>query len=231
MIHMTRILTFASLALITACSGGGDTASGQSQVIVETIKAGNFGKRKAQPTPAPVITRALLNTITIGSLEARLENTGSTAYMIPVATRVNSGPGKITVWKTGLSGENVIMRNGVLVGTKGLSNDLSSADGSVTVRALKSRKSMTGGKTYYFRLDDNSTQQIRLQCDIQNLGNQSIEIVGKLFATTHMREVCSNETGRITNDYWVDSRDSTVWKSRQWGGPNLGYLGFRRLKK
>ena len=148
MMNIARLLALASFSLVTACSGGIETAGGQSQAIKEALQAGNFGKRKKQAPPTPVLTRALLDQITVPSLEVTIENTGSTAYMIPLASRVNSGPGRVTVWKTGVSDENIILRNGVLVGTKGVSNDLGSADASATVRALNSRQSGGGARTH-----------------------------------------------------------------------------------
>ena len=228
--NMTRLLAFALVALIAACSGGTETATSQSQVLKEAYKAGNFGKRRKPPAPAPVITRAVLNTITISSLETTVENNGLTAFMIPTAARTNAGAGKVVVWKTGSGTENIILRNGVLVGTKGIGNDLGSADARSTVRGLKSRGTTTGEKTLYIRRDDNALEQIRLQCEMTNVGRESVTIVERSFATTHMREVCSNATGRITNHFWVDN-SGAVRKSRQWGGPNLGYLSFRLLKK
>ncbi|MFT6024562.1 MAG: hypothetical protein ACI9PY_002689 [Ascidiaceihabitans sp.] len=230
MMNLTRLLAVASLGLITACSGGTETATGQSQAISEAVKASNIGKRKNAPAQMPVLTRALLNTITVSSLEATIENTGSTAFMIPLAARTDSSPGKVMVWKT-VGTEQVILRNGVLVGTKGVGNDLGSANAHSTVRGLKSRGNTGGQKTLYVRRDDNSTEQIRLQCEMTNLGRESIVIVERSYPTTHMREVCSNATGAITNDFWIEGNDITVRKSRQWGGPNMGYISFRLLKK
>jgi hypothetical protein len=228
--NMTRLLALASLALITACSGGTETATGQGQALKEALKAGNFGKRNKQPAPLPVLTRDLLNTITVSSLETTVESTNTTAFMIPIAARTNSGNGKIVVWKT-VGTENIILRDGVLVGTKGLGNDLGSTDARVTVRGLQTRSTKTGEKTLYIRRDDNTIEPIRLQCEITNVGPKSVVIVERSYATTHMREVCSNATGRVVNDFWVEGRDGTVRKSRQWGGPRLGYLSFRLLKK
>lgn len=227
---LVRILALASLALITACSSGNETATGQGQAIKEAIKAGNFGKRNKQPPAVPVLTRALLDKITVSSLEASVENTNSTAFMIPTAARTNSGAGKVVVWKS-VGTENVILRNGVLIGTKGLGNDLGSADVNPTLRGLQTRSTTTGQKTFYIRRDDNSIEQIRLQCEMTNLGRKNIVIVERSYATTHMREICSNPTGSITNDFWLSGSDGTVRKSRQWAGPNLGYLSFRLLKK
>ncbi len=44
-----------------------------------------------------------------------------------------------------------------------------------------------------------------------------------------VQQRCSGGGGEVVNDYWVDSRGGLVWKSRQWAGPQIGYIRFRRL--
>lgn len=228
MMIFARIFAAVSLAMLVACSSGTETATGKGQAIIETLKARKASKA-SQVAPAPVITRALLGKITINSLEAVIETTNQKAFLIPIAARNTAGRGKIVVWKS-VGPENIILQNGVLIGTKGIGNDLGSVDASATVRALKSRRNTTGEKIYYLRRDDNSEAQIRLQCEITNVGSESIEVIERRYSTTHMREVCSNRSGRITNDFWVDSQTGAIRKSRQWGGPELGYVAFRLLK-
>ena len=35
--------------------------------------------------------------------------------------------------------------------------------------------------------------------------------------------------GRVVNDYWADPHRGIMWMSRQWAGPDVGYLRIRRL--
>ena len=78
---------------------------------------------------------------------------------------------------------------------------------------------------------DNQSTAIKLECKMEVLGQIRIEIVGHSHNVIHLQEDCISPIGSVTNDYWVDSVDSTVWQSRQWAGPGLGYLKLRVLKK
>ncbi|MBM2290768.1 YjbF family lipoprotein [Sulfitobacter pseudonitzschiae] len=216
----------ASLAL-SACSGGTEKASSQSSTLSEVanvIVAGRKAKRN--PPELPTLTRPLLDNLTVGSLEVIASKRAQTAYLIPEARR----SGNLTVWRTG-GNSQVILRDGVLIGTKGLGNDLASADASPALAAVRSRGSSAGQRVMYIRNDVNGVDRMSLSCEVHNLGAENLEIVERSFPTVHLREDCSNETGKIANHYWVDRRDGTVWKSRQWAGPQTGYLDIRLLKK
>nr|WP_260108846.1 YjbF family lipoprotein [Phaeobacter inhibens] len=70
-------------------------------------------------------------------------------------------------------------------------------------------------------------------CSRRDLGAGPIEIVELRYPTRHIEERCRpsqpGRGGEIINDYWVDSRSGRVWQSRQWAGPNVGYLRIRQL--
>lgn len=216
----------AGLAL-SACSGGTETASSQSSTLSEVfMAASNQRKANRNPPALPTLTRPLLDGLTVASLEVVAPKREQTAYLIPDAYR----DGNVTVWRTG-GNRQVVLRDGVLIGTKGLGNDLASADASPALAAVRSHGSSSGQRVMYIRNDVNGVDRMSLSCEVRNIGPETLEIVERSFPTVHLREDCSNETGQITNHYWVDSRDGTVWKSRQWGGPKVGYLDIRLLKK
>ena len=217
----TRTVCLALCAglILSACSGGTETASSQSSTLSEVVSvASNQRKAKRNPPVLPTLTRPLLEVVA-----AKREQT---AYLIPEAYR----DGNVTVWRTG-GNSQLVLRDGVLIGTKGLGNDLASADASPALAAVRSRGSSSGQRVMYIRNDVNGVDRMSLSCEVRNMGAETLEIVERSFPTVHLREDCSNETGQITNHYWVDRRDSTVWKSRQWGGPKVGYLDMRLLKK
>ena len=59
---------------------------------------------------------------------------------------------------------------------------------------------------------------------------QKLEIYEKYYNTRHLQERCEGPGQTVViNDYWVDSRSQKVWKSRQWAGPETGYLRIRDL--
>jgi len=72
--------------------------------------------------------------------------------------------------------------------------------------------------------------RLSLSCDLQDLGMETIVIVERSHHTRHLQERCEGGGGGVVNDYWVDPNRPVVWQSRQWAGPNVGYLRLRRLK-
>ena len=91
-----------------------------------------------------------------------------------------------------------------------------------------------GQRRYYLRSGNNQEQVVTLACKITDLGPQQLDIYDRIYRTQHLQEHCEGrgEAGRKTvvlNDYWVDSQNKKVWKSRQWAGPEIGYLRIRDL--
>ncbi|UOA25514.1 YjbF family lipoprotein [Pseudosulfitobacter sp. DSM 107133] len=219
----------AAIALLSACSGGTETATTQAASLGDMAKLA-IAQRKAKRNPPalPTLTRPLLDGLRTPSLEVISAKRGQTAYLIP--TQVRDGDGTVVVWST--RGNNqVILRDGILIGTRGLGNDIASAEVTPALTAVRTRNASAGQRVMYFRNDVNGVNRMSLSCEVHNLGAESLEIVGRSFPTVHLREDCINGSGRFANHYWVDRRDGTVWKSRQWGGTASGYFDLRLLKK
>jgi hypothetical protein len=82
------------------------------------------------------------------------------------------------------------------------------------------------------RSDGNGQAVLHMACSLQDLGPQAVEIVEVTHQTRHLQERCEGSGGVVVNDYWVDSRpgQARVWQSRQWAGPETGYVQIRQLR-
>ena len=136
--------------------------------------------------------------------------------------------GRLLVWRTE-NDVSLTLRDGVLVETRGLGNDMISAEGGPALAAVRSRAAGQGSKRQVYSALDNKSVAMNFVCAVDDLGPETIVIVERRHATRHLRETCELQGGTVVNDYWVDSRGPTVWQSRQWGGPNIGYVQFRQL--
>jgi hypothetical protein len=78
----------------------------------------------------------------------------------------------------------------------------------------------------------NDQTRLSLACSLHDLGPAPIEIVEVAHPTRHLQERCEGGGGTVVNDYWVDSRPgrNQVWQSRQWAGPETGYVQIRQLR-
>lgn len=231
-----RFGRFAALAAavlaLAGCSGGDATPELELEVIKalqSSINAAAAARRGGGPPPVP--TRAELDRIGVPVMEGVLERHDLRAYMPLDARRRAPDGARITVWRT--INETLTMREGVLVGTRGIGRDI--ASGSVTVTPGRPGPSGGGERVYMIHGLDNQLVPVRLTCELADMGPETVVILDRRHATRHLRETCvggvtyAGDEGRVVNDYWIDSGRGEVVQSRQWGGPGLGYLRFRRL--
>jgi hypothetical protein len=230
MITSWKLSVLLAVIALANCSNGTENISRQNAILGEArqvIKSNRAIKNAPQQTPQ--VTRALIDSLTAPLLAVTIENTGTTAYLLPAAVRRDSTPGRITVWKTPQN-EDVVFRSGVLIGTKGIGRDLISADASPVIKSLSARIDGGGLRTLHVRNDINGSNELRLQCEISFVGSSVITMVERSYDTSHFNEKCKLDGALISNDYWIDS-GGDVRQSRQWAGHYLGYLSTKLLKK
>ena len=225
---MRGLLLMAGLVM-AGCAQGPD----RTPLELEVIGAIRDAVRPKTPQQPPVLTRALLDTVPVPQLEMIVERIDLRDYLVPQdlgrgsANRSGDGtPGRIEQWRA-VDDITFTFRDGILVASRGVPFDglLSAAvaaDGQG--RAGPARG---GARVMQYRVGDNETFTLRLSCRLEDLGPVTLEVVEEFYPTQHLRESCEGEGGTITNDYWVDRRDGRLWQSRQWLGPNTGYVRFR----
>lgn len=218
-----RVLSaLACAALLGACTGGTEGIQTQASAL-EQIRDAVGAKRKAETPPDIVVTRALINQLTVPSLEAQAEARDQTAYLVPFSQR-----GPVTIWRTADDGQ-LVLRRGLITSTRGLGGDLVSSDFSGTLNALQSG-SGTYARRLFLRRGDGTARTINLSCQTQSLGRVRLNVVERAYDTRHLRETCSLPQGTVVNDYWIEPGSGLMRQSRQWAGPDVGYLKLRVLK-
>ncbi|APE42051.1 hypothetical protein BOO69_00465 [Sulfitobacter alexandrii] len=183
------------------------------------------------PGGAPLrieVTRKQLDQTPGAVLQAIPDATQAQDFLRLIAQRDDSNPGTVEVWQ---SSDNlqVILRNGVLVGTKGLGGDIRSAEAATTFAGFDGQG---GGGQRLITIDrtNGTAQTTAFSCDMTQLGRETLQIVDQRVPTYRMREICSYGLASFTNEYWVETGSGKMRKSRQWAGPTVGYIDFLRLK-
>jgi len=213
-----------NLILIGACVAlascgplnGGNVPLGLVASVIPT----ELGNDSPVEQPAPRLTRAFVESQPTDLLRVSIIAREATALVIPAGTN-----GTKTTWfsEDGLS---VTFDQGVLIGTRGLGDDLMGANVSGTISSLR-----TGGnylKTMQFLdgLDQIETQTF--ECIAVPIRTETITIIERDQAATVTEETCSGSEQLFKNTYWTGP-DGVVWQARQWVSPDVGYLGYQRL--
>ena len=214
------------LALLAGCSGGDGERSLQQEtftILQKEIQSRLARKRTVAPEP---VTRAKVEALNISILEVTLERAGVVGYGGLIEARKDSRLGNIAVWRTD-DGFSLSTRNGVLVATRGFGGDVLSSQ--VPVRGTAPGPAFGGEHVQMIRALDDRQVSVGFGCDLVDLGPETLEILGHRHTTRHVQEQCEARKGQVVNDYWVEARTGFVRQSRQWAGPEIGYLKTRRL--
>lgn len=207
---------------LAACTGGNSPADSETGALVE-IREAVQGSRNASDAPQVNVTRALLDGLTVASLEAVSETLDQTAYLVPSSRR-----GPVTIWRSADQAQLVI-REGLVTGTRGIGNDLASSDYAQTIAALRAHGG-TATRRLFLRNDLGGQDTLEMRCDIVDQGHVTLEVIGRSYLTHALRETCDAAGTAIVNEYWVEDRSGVIRQSRQWLGPKIGHLRLRLLK-
>ncbi|APX13244.1 YjbF family lipoprotein [Tateyamaria omphalii] len=228
MMNGLKSLALCASLLVAGCSGGTDEQNTQASQFRSVLDAYRAGRQDVAPPPQ--LTPALIASLTVPALEVTIENRNATAFLVPFSERRDAGPGLVRTWRSA-DDVQIIVRDGVIAATRGVSNDIGSVDADAAVKAIQQRSPISGRHTLYIKNGNNGIDEIPLDCEMRTVGNEDLVIVGRSFPVVHLQENCTGWKGVVAFDYWVDRRDATVWQTRQWSGPGLGYIRTRLLKK
>ncbi len=217
------------LATVLGCTQG-DERTPLSLEVAQTLRD---SLRRKDPPPPLVLTRALLDTVPVPQLELIYEQTDDRNFLVLHVVTSDDLAGRVEVWRNP-GDQTFTFRDGMLISTRGLPEILLS--GQVpAVRDGRAGPGRDGARTYVYRAGDFESANVRLACSVADQGAQQLEIVEQQYPVHHLRETCIEEqgasgpSGKIVNDYWIDSRDGRLWQSRQWLGPKTGYIQTRLL--
>lgn len=177
--------------------------------------------------PGASLDRATLEAQGQPVLYATLPALGTSALMRPSGRN-----GDVVTWRTP-DRVSLSLHAGVVTATRGLGHDLMSAETTRARAALSETASGPASGAGYPRiygyLDGEHRPQFRsFFCRVSGRDREVIEILGARHAVTRITESCSDPDLEFTNTHWRGP-DGLAWKSRQWVGPDLGYLHTERL--
>ena len=211
MTSIKPILACLSLGLLAACGNDDDR-------LLDADMLGQVFNREEPVAATPAQTANLvaraLQSLNEPVMLTIIEDRKATAIMVPYG---QNGP--VQTWTT-QEFQTVSLERGVITATRGLGDDLMSAETTAVANALRS-----GGGTVnrvWRTLDGtNAVIEKTATCQISSAGAETITLAsGASLQTRRMVEDCGDG---IRNAYWLDG-SGRVAQSRQWVGSVVGYL-------
>ena len=226
-----------ALCLGLALAGCSSDGEGRADLLLQVgaqVGSQISGKtrRSREKLPPATITRTQLENTKIPALQVNLIDRGGSDFLKRATRRNDAYPGTVAVWR-GTGNTEVHLRNGVLVGTRGIGGDILSVDAGATVQAVSGARAGSGQRRYVLSDGGYGKVDLTLRCSIANLGAATTQVVHLSYGTIHLRETCQGgEAGdlRIVNDYWVEPGSGTVRRSIQWAGPYSGHFEMILLR-
>ena len=194
-------------------------------VLIATLMCGLLGGCNTAPRPDPrgALTRSAIDASPRPVILAEVEGPGMVATLVP-----ESVSGNVVTWRTA-ERQTLSFRDGILIETRGLGDDLMRAQSAEVLSAL------LGGVPHYDRslthLDGEGRPVARsLRCTMGRAQPQTITIFDVAFPTVLRIETCDADGRSIENRYWRDA-DGTMRRSVQWTGGQAGSVTTERLSR
>lgn len=222
---MTLSRTFSRLAAVVAL-GALAACTGSNGVEQQRAGLGDITSillNRSTATAAPSVESALARTeLPVNQL--RLTGRDVTAFVIRIE---QNGP-----YLTYASGDQrtVIYKNGMIVGTRGLGEDLMSSTADRSLALVRGRKNGTVQRIQRYLTPDNRTVELVATCEIAYGGEEAYSAGLVKTPVTRMTESCVAEGLAIENAYLVDRRGEIVF-ARQYLSPGNGYVMSYSLRR
>lgn len=227
MINVLRACMLLATIFALGCSGQSERPYVQPEDrrgLVDRLRGS-----QSEPEALPERTPQFIAGLKTPTLEVTLEQSGQVALLSPFSDRQDATPGEVRIWRAADESQ-IVLRDGVLISTRGLGPDIESTFSRTMVAMLSAQGSLQGLHRLYLVTGENGTEAVDLTCRTEKIDDDVIEIGARTHVTRRLRADCASDFGKKVYEFWVAPDGQTVWQSRQWAGPGLGYMRLRLLK-
>lgn len=219
----TTWLPMLALVGLSACGTlrtGNPIAGIAGGVVSGIVGGGETAPTQAAPQSTGPLTRAQIEAQPTDLLRVSLISRGTTALIF------KGGENGTRITWLSADGLSLTFDRGVLVGTRGLGDDVMGSDISGVLASFR------GAANYQRTIDFlNGLEQIErvtFQCAMVRTGQETLTLFERNYATTIYQETCTGAGTSFKNTYWRDG-NGVIWQARQWVSGGVGYLGYQRL--
>ena len=173
------------------------------------------------PTPAaPALAPSVANAAPGDVLLVKIIARNAVAPLTKVAENGSAitwiSPGEVTM----------AFEDGILVGTRGLNDDLMGVD-PIGVRAALNAGGGTARRLQSFLTSEDQIVTHELTCEVTRIGSEDIQIIGGTRTTTKFEEDCKGPALEFKNSYWLAGGE--ILRSRQAVSAGVGFIQTDQL--
>ena len=222
---MMRAIVGACLLLSTACSSGG--SNGQLwKLASEQLRDGRAGA--SQQVSKAEISRAQIDVLDLAII--RVEAPDQKLRTLALANRAR---GNRVSYLTP-SKRQITLKGGLVVATQGFGFDLLpmqvESNDPIAFPLPPNRWPEAISRTYFTPGRGPDGQSWNVRCNYSAGDTVRITLAELNYTTRQMIETCEGGGAGFRNLYFVDERTGLAWQSRQWAGPDQGYLNVEVLE-
>ena len=216
------LAVFVALGL-SAC--GNDPTINDNKATLGQLAGSILGRGGDGATAAPTLEQQAAQALASGNAP------------VLIATKDSGGSVLIGIGENGdydhfgnSQREVMTFRHGVLTNTRGLGNDLMSADIAESLALIRGRRSGTAERRMRYLDGEDRTFTYVFECTV-SVGGSDVHNSGFISTgVTTVTEDCATPSRTFRNTYKVDG-SGEVLASSQWVAPMHGSLGFSLLRR
>ena len=218
----------AVLAGLGACSSGGEPDTVGRAASIAAGAAAELLGLGPEPAPRQALTRAQINAFPAALIGVQRVGDDRTYFG---AYSVNNG--RVVYYNPG--GQSLTLHGAALASTHALGVDLAgyrsdpAEDPLVRPRPPQAWPEVLT-RVYRFHDAFGDVYSRSFLCRPQVAGPERAEIAELTFDLVRIEELCRSTSDAFVNRYWVDGATGFVWRSEQWGGPEVGSLTIEVLR-
>lgn len=227
MIPRPRLPALLAIMALAACGSDRQATEGAGVFKKLAVAAKTSLSTRKAGTRAPVDTEAMAasakQTVMGSILIAQFEINRYTTVLGQIGE--NAG---IRTYATP-DQKAMLVKGGVVVGTRGFGDDLMSAKADEAIRLIRARAVGTAKRTYRYLDGEGIERPLPMTCSIAPGSSQALAFGGQRFATVQVAETCVSGPLSVGNAYWVTG-DGSIVMSHQWIGQTLGFADIQLIR-
>jgi len=179
-----------------------------------------FGDKERQPAPAFLAAQQAGAPGIAGAVESRPETIALFLRQRP------ANAAGVSTW-VGVDGSQILLEDGILVGTRGFGADVLASDISESAALIHTLG--TGNATRVMTLLDGDDHAVSraVRCIIAPSGTDTVPLQNRSVFTHTMTETCRNGDIQFSNYYWVVPGSGEILQSSQWAGELTQKISLR----